>query len=295
MSTFAADQPIEIVPPKRPGYELAHPWIAHCMRIGFAARGVLYAAIGIATLWSIAHDRRRARGGMSEAFISISRLHIYFLRPGNVLLAGLALGFAGFALGMAWTAFFDWNDEGRSMLGIVRRIGTFIGGVGHLGLVVTALFMILGRQPDDHEAQRWSEWALHYPGGRIGVAIAGAWAAGYGLFLLSKTVTGRLDNKLEFDRMSLATVRWTNATGRFGMLARGAIYVTIGIVMLVAGYVGTAGNVVGFGGAMHAIAQDTLGWVALSGISAGLLSYGIFMVIEARYRRIGRKGQDLVT
>ena len=289
MSTITADQAVEIVPPRPPRYEQAHPWIAHCMRIGFAARGVLYAAIGIATLWSIAHDRRRAEGGMTEAFVSMSNLHVYFLRPGNVLLAGLALGFAGFALGMAWTAFFDWNDEGRSALGLIRRVGTFIGGVGHLGLMATALFMILGRQPDEDGTQRWSEWALHYHGGRMVVAIAGAWAAGYGLFLLSKTLTGRLDNKLEYAEMSAATVHWTNVSGRLGMLARGAIYLTIGIVMIVAGYVGTARNVVGFGGAMHAIAQDTLGWVALSATSAGLLCYGIFMMIEARYRRIGRK------
>ena len=288
--SITADLPLELFPPRKPAYEAAHPWIAHLMRIGFGARGVLYALIGILTLLSIVHDRRRARGGLAETFVSISTSHVYFLRPGNVLLAGLALGFAGFAVGMAWTAIFDWNDEGNSVLGIARRVGTFIGGAGHLGLMATALFMILGRQPDDDDTRRWSAWALHYPGGRIAVAVAGAWATGYGLFLLSKTLTGRLDNKLDYTHMSPATTRWTDITGRLGMLSRGAIYLTIGTVLVVAGWIGTANNVVGFGGAMRTLAQDTFGWIALSAVSLGLFAYGIFMLIEARYRRIGHDG-----
>ncbi|MBV8781309.1 MAG: DUF1206 domain-containing protein [Phycisphaerae bacterium] len=278
-------RPVRPLPP----YEAAHPWIGHLMRLGFAARGILYALIGLLTLASIFNHRHRMQVGMSDAFISISSVTIYYLRPGIVLLLGLAVGFAGFALGMMWTAFFDWNDEGRSLVGILKRLGTFIGGAGHIGLMATAVLMMIGHQPNDDSTRRWTAWALDYPGGRILVAIAGTWAGGYGLFLLSKFVTGRLDNKLDYTAMSKSTTRWTNITGRFGMLSRGAIYLTIGCVLVVAGWMGTARNVVGFGGAMLTIAQDTFGWIALSAIAIGLFAYGIFMMIEARYRRIGRR------
>jgi ABC-type Na+ efflux pump permease subunit len=71
------------------------------------------------------------------------------------------------------------------------------------------------------------------------------------------------------------------------MFSRGMIYVTIGVVLVVAGWVGNAQNVVGFGGAMRTVSDNAFGIASLAIIAAGLVAYGLFMFIEARYRRIG--------
>jgi hypothetical protein len=273
---------IHAQPPLRLTIAVAHPWVRRCTRVGFVARGILYLLIGLLTLWSILRDGERAHGGMTVTFDSI-----HSVRPGIVLLAGLAIGFAGFALGMMWTAIFDWNNDGKTMLGLSRRIGTFIGGLGHISLMASALLLIAGREPEGHGTRKAAEIALGYPFGREGVAIAGAWAIGYGVFLLSKVWTGRLDLLLDLSAMNPAAARITDWLGRLGMFSRGLIYVTIGTVLVIAAWVGNAQNVVGFGGAMRTVSDNGFGVASLAVIAVGLAAYGIFMFIEARYRRIG--------
>jgi hypothetical protein len=212
---------------------------------------------------------------------------IHAEEPGIILLAGLAVGFAGFAIGMMWTSIFDWNNDGRTLLGVGRRIGTFIGGLGHIGLMATALLLIVGHEPEGHGTRRAAEMALSYPFGREGVAIAGLWAIGYGLFLLSKVWNGKLDHLLDLSSLSPITAKIAGYLGRLGMLARGIIYLTIGIILTIAGFRGNAQNVVGFGGAMSTVSDDIFGVTTLAVIAAGLVAYGLFMFIEARFRRIG--------
>ena len=172
-------------------------------------------------------------------------------------------------------------------MGVGRRIGTFIGGLGHISLMASALLLIAGREPEGHGTRKAAETALSYPFGREGVAIAGAWAIGYGVFLLSKVWTGRLDLLLDLSAMNPATARVTDWLGRLGMFSRGLIYVTIGSVLVVAAWVGNAQNVVGFGGAMRTVSDNAFGVASLAVIAVGLVAYGAFMFIEARYRRIG--------
>jgi hypothetical protein len=263
-------------------FESAHPWIRRLMRLGFIARGVLYFLIGLLTLLSVLQNGSKAHGGMTRTFDAI-----HSERPGIVLLAGLAVGFAGFAFGMVWTAIFDWNNDGNSAAGLARRAGTFIGGLGHVGLMASAILLIVGHEPEGHGTRRFAELALSYPFGREGVAIAGLWAVGYGLFLLSKTIIGRVDHLLDLRSMRPFSARCVGAIGRFGMFSRAVIYVTIGIVLAIAGIHGDATNVVGFGGAMRTLSDNPFGAASLTLIAAGLIAYGIFMFIEARYRRIG--------
>jgi hypothetical protein len=159
--------------------------------------------------------------------------------------------------------------------------------LGHIGLMATALLLIVGHEPEGHGTRRAAEMALSYPFGREGVAIAGLWAIGYGLFLLSKVWNGKLDHLLDLSSLSPITAKIAGYLGRLGMLARGIIYLTIGIILTIAGFRGNAQNVVGFGGAMSTVSDDIFGVTTLAVIAAGLVAYGLFMFIEARFRRIG--------
>jgi hypothetical protein len=129
--------------------------------------------------------------------------------------------------------------------------------------------------------------ALLYPFGREAVIAAGLGAVGYGLFLLSKVWTGHVDGLLSLTSLPAGTARTVNWIGRLGMLSRGVIYATIGVLLCGAGFEGSAQNVVGFGGAMRTVSENALGAISLALIAVGLVAYGLFMFIEARYRRLG--------
>ena len=267
----------------------AHPWVRRLLRLGFVARGALYSSIGLLTLWSIVRSGERAHGGVKTTFTSIQSL-----APGLVLLAGLAAGFAGFAIGMIWTAIFDWNFEGRKPAGLVRRAGSVVIGLVHLSLAASTLLLAAGHQPQDHGTRRWTELALSYPFGRQGVAIGGLYAIGYGIFLLAKVFTGKLDPLLDLTSLSPAGARAVNWIGRFGMFSRGVIYVTIGVILAFAGWRGDASNVVGIGGAMRKVSEEAYGVASLAVVASGLFAYGLFMFAEARYRRMGQSRSAIV-
>jgi hypothetical protein len=275
-ATHAAQAPGDVV-------ALAHPWVRRLLRLGFAARGILYSLIGLLTLWSIVRSGSRAHGGVNTTFASIQAV-----APGMVLLAGLALGFAGFAVGMMWTAIFDWNFEGTKPSGLLRRAGSFIVGVVHLSLTASTVLLAAGHQPQGHGARRWTELLLSYPFGRAGVAIGGLYAIGYGLFLMVKVWTGKLDPLLDLSSLPKGKALAANWIGRFGMLSRGIIYATIGVVLAFAGWRGDGSNVVGIGGAMRKVSQEVYGVAWLAVVASGLVAYGLFMFIEARYRRMGQ-------
>jgi hypothetical protein len=251
-------------------------------RLGFVARGILYSLVGLLTLWSIVHNGAHAHGGMKTTFNSI-----HSLKPGVVLLGGLALGFLGFAAGMIWIALFDWNSHGGHPLGLVRRAGTFITGLVHLGLVVSSVLLIAGHETQGRSTRRWTELAMNYPFGRQAVAIAALYAVGFGIFLFFQAWTGRIDPLLDLASLDPVAARVANWTGRFGLFARGAIYVTIGVILAIAAVRGDASQVVGLGGAMRELSEHLYGVTSLAVIASGLFAYGCFMFIEARYRRIG--------
>jgi hypothetical protein len=265
--------------------EAVHPWMRGLTRAGFIARGILYSLIGLLTMWSIWRHGAGARGGMQTTFNSIQAVG-----PGEVLLAGLALGFAGFAVGMTWIAVFDLHSHGRGAGGLFRRLGTFVSGLVHIGLVASCALLIAGHQSEGHGTRRWAETALHYPFGREGLAIAGLYAIGFGGFLLSQVWTGKVDPLLDLGSLNPGAARLANWTGRLGNFARGVIYVTMGIVLALAAYRGDASQVVGLGGAMRKVSEHAYGVASLSVIAFGLFAYGCFMFIEARFRRMGEPG-----
>jgi hypothetical protein len=262
--------------------ESVHPWMRGLTRLGFLARGVLYSLIGLLTLWSIAHDGAGAHGGLKTTFNSI-----HSLGPGVILLSGLAVGFAGFALGMMWISVFDLNSHGRGKLGLTRRIVAFISGLVHLGLVASCVLLIAGHQSEGHGTRRWTELALSYHFGREGVAIAGLYAIGFGIFLLWQVWSGKLDPLLDLSSLDPIAARAYNWTGRFGLFSRAVIYITMGIVLVLAAVRGDASQVVGLGGAMKTVGEHAYGVASLAVMASGLFAYGCFMFIEARYRRLG--------
>jgi hypothetical protein len=267
----------------------AHPWVRRLLRLGFVARGVLYSLIGLLTLWSIVRSGEKAHGGLNTTFISIQAL-----APGMVLLAGLAVGFAGFAVGMFWTAIFDWNFHGAKATGMLRRAGCVVIGLVHLSLAASTLLLAAGHQPQEHGTRRWTELALRYPFGREGVAIGGLYAIGYGVFLVVKVWTGNLDPLLDLSPLTPGRARFVNWVGRFGMFSRGVIYVTIGVVVDLAAWRGDASNVVGIGGAMRKVSEEAYGAASLAVVASGLVAYGLFMFAEARYRRMGQSRSAIV-
>jgi hypothetical protein len=77
-----------------------------------------------------------------------------------------------------------------------------------------------------------------------------------------------------------------------GFAARGVVFLLIGGFLILAAVHSSSSDVHGLGGALQALEQQPYGWVLLSLTALGLFAFGVFGLIQARYRHIDAPDLD---
>ena len=80
--------------------------------------------------------------------------------------------------------------------------------------------------------------------------------------------------------------RWLPRVGSLGLLSRFVVFSLIGVFVAKAAYEYEPSEAIGLDGALRELAQTSYGPVLLFVVAAGLVCYGLFSLVEARYRRI---------
>ena len=263
----------------------AGPAITATARLGYAAKGVVYVLVGgLAFLAAV--SSRGATTGSRGALRSLLE------QPyGRVMLTLVAIGLAAYALWCFVRAVVDPQRDGTDAKGIGKRAFHFGKGIIHAGLVAAAVGMIRGstRAADDGDSVRdWTAWLMAFPLGVWLVGIAGLAVVGYGARQIYRGWCADLDKRLSLGRMNPAAARSTVWFSRFGIAARGLVFGIIGLFLVVAAYRHNPREVKGVGEALGTLARQPYGPYLLAAVSLGLVAYGGYQFILARYRRIER-------
>jgi hypothetical protein len=251
-------------------------WLA---RAGLVTRGLLNVLIGWIAL-RIAfgeHDRRADQKG------ALATLVRQPLGRGLVLL--LAVGFLGYAV---WRFFEAWKDPDDDSMW--QRIGRVLRGVLYLGFCWTALRLVVGGASSakgSSETQDVTEQVLGWGAlGRGVVAVAGAVLIGMGLWNGWRAVSKSFEKDVKRYEMSAAACRWTTRLGAFGHLARMVAYLLCGGFVVRAAVRFEPRRGVGLDGALHEVAGHSYGPWLLGAVGVGLISFGAYQFVLARYREI---------
>jgi hypothetical protein len=246
----------------------AHPWIERLARFGYVAYGVVYALVGVLAV-------QAAFSGADHAAGQQGALRSILLAPlGRVLLCIVALGLLAYAAWRLYEGVMDPEDEGRDAKGIVKRLDHVLNGLFHGALAFTAGQLALGSggggggSPDD-----WTATLMSQP-------------LGAGLYQFYNAYKADFREKLETDEMSLREKRWTTHAGRLGYAARGVVFGVIGVFLIQAALQADPDEAKGLGGALETLARQPFGPYLLGAVALGLVAYGVFMFVVARYRRI---------
>ncbi len=236
-------------------------------RAGFAARGVVYLALGYFALMST----------HGEAAASVLQ-RLRTAPAGAVLIGALAFGLFGYGLFRLVGGILDLDDEGRSAVGIVTRVGLVVSGLAHWLLCALAiLILVSGSGGSDQQEEAAARTAFEYPGGAAAVGLVGIIiiVTGVGQWLI-----GARGGYMKFLN---ARQPWiARFTGALGYGARGAVFIVIGwqVVSLAIGW---GGRQLGFDSALDLIARRE--WV-FPCIAVGLGLFGIFSLYAAAHLRI---------
>ena len=79
---------------------------------------------------------------------------------------------------------------------------------------------------------------------------------------------------------------WIVTIGRMGFAARGIVFVLIGGFLVLAALHASSTEAQGLGGALQSLQQQPYGWVLLALTALGLFAFGLFGLVQARYRHI---------
>jgi hypothetical protein len=204
----------------------------------------------------------------------------------GVLLLVLAAGLVGYAMWKLVQGITDPDDKGSSAHGLLRRSGYVGSGLIHGGLAFTAAQSIFGAEDTSEDAVALSVMAYQPPLGQILVGLVGLVVIGVGLYQLYAAYGAKFRDELRLNRMGNTKDRWVTLAGCVGTTARALAIGVAGAFVVLAAYQSDPNEVRGLGEALETIQRQPLGSYMLGIVAAGLLVYGAFMLLVARYRRI---------
>ena len=236
-------------------------------RLGFAVRGLMYIVIAILLF----------RSGRSEdvsgALVELGQ------RGGDPLLLAMAAGLAAYGLWRLGDAALDMEGHGSGAKGIGGRFAAAGSGIVYSALAWQAFgLMDSPTALSTDGTQETARAAMTLPGGPLLLIAAGVILVGAGMYQLVRAYKCSFCDRLDPQVANRPSVRWI---GRAGYSARGVIFIVSGYFIARAGLDSRASEAGGM--------EEALRWLDSPVdllVAAGLLLFGLFSILEARFRTI---------
>lgn len=253
-------------------------WLA---RAGLAARGVMYVLVGIIAI-EIAVEGSQQQADRAGAVRLVAQKPL-----GSLLLWLLVIGFAGMTLWRLSEAIWGSNEAGghKASHRLACLARTVLYAVVTYGILKYALGI---GQPSssDQQSQDLTATALKHPGGQLIVAIVGIVVAGAGLYMMYKAYQRRFLKHLRLGSASPATRKTVTRLGQIGGIARGFVFGTVGVFLVIAALDANPAQAKGIDSALRALARTPLGPWLLVVVALGLMTFGVYSWCEARWRAV---------
>ncbi len=252
-------------------------------RLGFAARGVVYVIVG---WFAIDAAFRGGKVGDNQGAIA-SLVDEPF---GEILLGVMAAGLAGYALWRLTEALTDPEARGGTAKGAFRRAGHAVSGIAHVILAWTAARLALhagkaagGRAGGEDSAQDWTAWLLGQPLGQILVGLVACALLAAAVQQATKAWTGKFVRDLS---PGTPVPDHVCTMGRIGYGARALVFTMIALFFATAAYASDADEAGGMAQALGTLQRQSGGQLLLGLTGLGLIAFGAYSFVEARWRRI---------
>ena len=267
-----------------PAREVAsHPWFEKLARFGYVAKGIVYIIIGLLALQTVAGTGGKTTG-------SSGALETIVAQPfGRVLLSIMTVGIIGYVMWRLIQAILN-PEHPRQKLdfqSIVKRIGYAGSGIAYTGLAFTSFKLIIGSGNTDNDStEELTLIILEQPFGHWLVLLAGLIVIGIGISWIYRAYQAKFRQNFQLTQMSFRERIWVVRIGKFGIAARGFVFTIIGFFLIQAAIQLDAREAKGVGGTLTALARQPFGIWILSTVALGLIAYGVYCLLQARYRII---------
>ena len=260
----------------------SNPGLELLERVGYVARGVLYALMG-----ALALGLALGTGGQATDMTG-SVLTLTSAPFGKVLLIVVAAGLAAYALWGFVRAIFDPLHRGKDAGGIVERLGFVWSGLSYAALAIFAFQLFAGIGPVSARdgTQTAVTRVLAYPAGELAASLIGLVAIAVGLYQFVVAYRAAFKKDLKREEMTQAQIDFVVALGRVGYAARGVVFVIVGWFVLQGGLHRDPNRVHGYSGAFLFLLAQPYGHLLLGLVALGFVALGFHSFAAARWMRL---------
>lgn len=251
-------------------------------RAGFLARGLMYIVIGWIAV-EIAFGKTSQKADRSGALHALGRTG-----AGEIALWLLVVGFFGMALWRLTEAAYGTRERDRRKAVFARLAAAFKAVVyAVLGYGVLEYALGTGSPPSgNQQSVDTTATLMRHPGGKALVMVIGVALLATGLALGYQAWRKRFLKNMNLSATRRRTRRVVEWLGQIGGVARGVVFVTAGIFLVVAAVRAQPGDVKGVDSSLRELAMTPLGPWLLVLVAVGLIMFGLFSCCEARWRRV---------
>ena len=251
-------------------------------RLGFSAKGVLYGVVGLLAFLA-------AIGEGGRITDSDGALRAIVRQPfGHAMLLVLALGLFGYAAWRTLEGVFDSEGRGTKPKDLAVRGSYIARGLLHayVGWKVLQLYRGYSAKGDSQETLVAETFT--WPLGEWLVILTGLGVMGFGVYQIFRAATAKLGRHFDIEGLRRDIGEWAVTACRAGIAARGIVFMVVAWFLIQAGLTGRASKTADSAEAIRVVADwpEPLGSWLLAGVGAGLLAYGAFQALNAKYRSI---------
>lgn len=251
----------------------AAPYVETLARAGYATKGLVYMLVGgLAALAALGPGGRTT--GSTGALASIAGS-----TPGRIVLGLIALGLAGYVFWGLVRAGLDPENDGAGK----RAYYALTAAIYGLLAFESARLALGAGGAAAGGAEHWSAVVMRQPLGNVLLGAAGIALAAFGLQQVWRAWRSDVGRRLALGALSRSARTWAIRVGRFGLAARGVVLGIIGAYLVVAAMQAAPAEARDVGEVLSTMEQSP--WL-LAAVALGLVAYGLFNLIRARYRVI---------
>jgi hypothetical protein len=256
------------------------PWVERLARLGLASRGVVYALVGILAVQTAFGARGNQETDTRSALQMVAE-------QSRALLWLLALGLFSYALWRVIEGVVDAEGKGSDLKGLGKRVAMVGSGLIYGGLAMAAVRIANGSGSGGGGGnQAWTAELMTKPFGRWLVALIGIGVMVGGLAQIRNGWTEKFRKHLKMKEMDAHEQRLAVNTGKLGLIARGIVFLLSGWFLIQAARHFNADEARGLAGALETLARQPSGPWLLGFVALGLIAFGAYSLLLARYRRI---------
>ncbi|MEV7625045.1 DUF1206 domain-containing protein [Actinoplanes sp. NPDC089786] len=250
-----------------------HSWLEKLTRAGFIGYGIVHLLFAYLIV-RIAFGSRAADGDQSGAMQKLAESPF-----GVALIVTIIVGLVAMAV---WQVLEIFED---------RRLPERVASAGraafYLYLGWNGVKVLRSKPASSADTQQnAAEGLLGSGAGRVAVIAAGLIVVAIGAGLAIAGLTKRFERHLRVSRMTRATRNLLRRLGEVGFTAKGIAYGIAGVLFVTAALQYDPSKARGLDAALRALAGETYGFWLLLLVALGFLSYGLFSMAEAKYRKV---------